>query len=106
MMQQGKVLVWVRLLMGLDCLRELGHHWAKGILVVEPLGKHMYAHTWHMGRDADNFRTRAHRLRAVSLPRAALATVEPPGSTPPVDMAQPHGNHHPPLGGPVESHST
>src|SRR2546430_17612076 len=71
MMQQGKALVWVRLLLGLDSLRELGHHWTKGLLVVESLGKYLHAHTWHMGRDADNVRTRAHRLRAISMPRAA-----------------------------------
>ena len=74
--------------------------------MVEPLGKHMHAHTWHMGRDADNFRTRAYRLIAISLPRAARATIEPPGSTPPVDMAQAHSNHDLPVDGLVEKHPT
>ena len=106
MMQQGKVIVRVRLLMGFDRLREVSHDRAKGLLVVEPLGKHMYPHTGHMGCDLDHCRTRAHRLRARSVPRAARATIEPPGSTPAVDMAQAHGNHDLPLGGLVEQHPT
>ena len=49
-MQQGKIIVRMCLLMGLDRLRELSHHRVKGLLLVEPMGKHMHADTGQMGR--------------------------------------------------------
>ena len=77
MMQQGKVIVRVRLLIGLDRLRELGHHRGKGLLVVEPMGKQMHAHTRHMGCDPDDLCATGHRPVALSTTRAALTTIEP-----------------------------
>ena len=44
-MEQGKVIAWMRLLLGLYRLRELSHHRVKGMLLVEPMGKHMHADT-------------------------------------------------------------
>src|SRR6516164_9710079 len=70
------------------------------------MGKHMHPHTCHMGCDLDHCCARGHRLRASSVPRAALATIEPPGSTPPVDMAQAHGQHDLLVGGLVEQYPT
>ena len=44
-MEQGKVIAWMRLLIGLYRLRELSHNRVKGMLLVEPMGKHMHADT-------------------------------------------------------------
>src|SRR5467141_1073212 len=104
MMQQGKVIVRLRLLMDLDRLRELGHHWGKGLLVVEPMGKQMPTHTRHLGCDPDDFCARGHRPITVSATRAALRTIEPPGGSPPIDMAQVHRNRQLPLGDLIEQH--
>ena len=41
-MQQGKVIARMCLLLGLDRLRELSHHRVKGRLLVEPMGTHMH----------------------------------------------------------------
>jgi hypothetical protein len=43
MMQQGKVIARMRLLMRLYRLGELGHNRAKGLVLVEPMGKQMHA---------------------------------------------------------------
>jgi len=40
--QQSKVITRMRLLLGLDRLRELSHHRVKGMVWVEPMGKHMH----------------------------------------------------------------
>jgi hypothetical protein len=40
-MHQGKVVARMRVLLGRYRLRELGHHRAKGLLLVEPMGKQM-----------------------------------------------------------------
>src|SRR6266849_2390582 len=90
LMQQGKVIFRMRLLMGLDRLRQLGHHRAKGIVLVEPLGKQMHSDTRHMGRDPDDLCARGNRPMPPSLTRAALATIEPPIDPPAVDMAKAH----------------
>src|SRR6266446_10302115 len=101
-MQQGKVVVRMRRLIGLYRLLELGYHRAKGPLVVEPLGKQMHAHTRQMGRDPDDLCARGNRPMAFSLMRASLTAIEPPGGPPPVDMAQAHRNQYLPVGGLVE----
>ncbi len=75
MMQQGKVIVRVRLLLGLYRLRESGHHRAKGILVVEAMGKQMHAHTRHLGCDPDDLCATGHWPIAMSMTRAALPTI-------------------------------
>ena len=92
--------------MGLCRPCEAGYYRGEGIVLVEPMGKHMHAHTCHMRRDPDHCRTRGPRPRAIGVPRASLATIEPPGSTPPVDMAQAHGNDTLPVGGLVEQYPT
>jgi len=43
-MQQGKVIAWMRLLLSLYRLCELSHNRRKGLLLVEPMGKDMHAH--------------------------------------------------------------
>jgi len=44
-MQQREVIVGLGALMGLDGLSELGDNRAKGIVLIEPMGKEMHAHT-------------------------------------------------------------
>jgi hypothetical protein len=39
---QRKVIARMRLLLGMDRLRELSHNRVKGMLLVEPMGKHMH----------------------------------------------------------------
>src|SRR6266705_1026073 len=105
-MQQGQVVVWMRELIGLDRLLELSHHWTKGLLLVEPMGKQMHAHKREMGRDPVDRCDRGHRLMACRLLRAALGTIEPPYSPPPVEMANTHRNRSLPVGDLVEEHPT
>ena len=53
MRHQGKVLARMRLLMRLYRLGELSHNWAKGLVLVEPMGKQMHADTRQTGRNLD-----------------------------------------------------
>ena len=53
MRQQGKVVARMRVLMRLYRLRELGHNRAKGLVLVEPMGKQMHADTRQTGRNLD-----------------------------------------------------
>src|SRR5215470_6420651 len=103
-MQQGKVIFRMRLLIGLDRLRQLGHHRAKGIVLVEPMGKQMHPDTRYMGRDPDDLCARGNRPMPPSVTRAALATIEPPSDPPAVDMAKAHRNRSLPLADLVEEH--
>jgi hypothetical protein len=91
--------------MGLDRLPELGHHRAKGMLLVEPMGKQMHADTRHIGCDPYDLCPRGNRPIALSTTRTALATIEPPRDPPPVDMAKAHCNRSLPLADLVEKHS-
>jgi hypothetical protein len=97
-MQQGTVVTRMRLLLGLYCLRELGHHRAKGILLVEPMGKQMHTHTRQMGRDPDDLCRRGNRRTAFGLTWTAFATIELPLRPPSVDMAQAHRHQYLPFG--------
>ena len=63
-MQQGKIVVEMGALIGLDGLLELDHHWAKGITVVEPVGKEMHTHKRQTGRDLDDLRPTGDRRTA------------------------------------------
>jgi len=53
MMQQGKVVARMRVLMRLYRLGELGHHRAQGLVLVEPMGKQMHADKRQPGRNLD-----------------------------------------------------
>ena len=53
MMQQGKVIARMRLLMRRYRLGELGHNQAKGLVLVEPMGKQMHADKRQMGHNVD-----------------------------------------------------
>ena len=67
MMQQGKVIAGVRLRMGCDRLPELDHHRGKGMVLVEPKGTQMHAHTCDMGCDPYDLCARGNRLIAVNV---------------------------------------
>ena len=60
-MQQREVIVGLGALMGLDGLSELGHNRAKGIVLIEPMGKEMHANTRQMGCDLDHRSASTHR---------------------------------------------
>src|SRR2546428_13609923 len=97
-MQQGKVIVWMPLLIGLYGLLELGHHRLKGVLLVEPMGKQMHPHKRHMGHDPHNLCATGNCQTTLSVTRTALATIHPPCGPPPIDMAKAHSNGYLPLG--------
>src|SRR5215471_1404411 len=101
-MPQGTVVTRMRGLIGRDRLRELGHHWAKGLLVVKPPGKQMHPYTRQTGCHVDDLCASGNRPMALNLPRAAPATIEPPGGPPPIDMPQGHRKRSLPLGNLVE----
>src|SRR5712691_3604969 len=96
-MQQGKVIARMRVLMGLYRLRELGHHRTKGILLVEPMGKQMHPHKRQTGRDLDDLGARGNRPRAFSLTRASLAPIESAGGPPAGEMTKSHRKRYLPL---------
>ena len=66
-MQQREVIVGLGALMGLDGLGELGHNRAKGIVLIEPMGKEMHAHTRQMRRDLDDRCARTNRTAPCGL---------------------------------------
>src|SRR5712691_11026539 len=105
-MQQGKVVARMRVLVGLNHLYELGHNRDKGLVLVEPMGKQMHAHKRQTGRDSDDLCARGTRPMAWHLTRASLATIELPLSPPAVDMADAHRHWSLSFGDLVEEHPT
>ena len=73
MMQQGKVVARMRVLMRLYRLGELGHNRAKGLVVVEPMGTQMHADTRQTGRHLDEMPLRRRFFFASLLGVAALS---------------------------------
>ena len=57
-MQQGKVIARMRLLIGLYRLRELSHHRGEGMLLVEPMGQQMHTDERQTGRNRDQLSLR------------------------------------------------
>ena len=72
-MQQGKVIARMRLLLGLYRLRELSHNRVKGMLLVEPMGTHMHADAGQTGRYRDQLSLRLRFFFARLLGVAALS---------------------------------
>ena len=72
-MQQGKVIARMRLLIGLYRLRELSHHRVKGMLLVEPMGKQMHADKRQTGYNLDEMPLRLRFFFERSLGVAALS---------------------------------
>ena len=73
MMQQGKVIVRMRLLMGQGRLRELAHHRAEGIVLGEPMGQHMHADKRQTGDNLDEMPLRLSFFFERSLGAVALS---------------------------------
>ena len=73
MMQQGKGIVRMRLLMGQSRLRESGHHRAEGIVLGEPMGKHMHADKRQTGYNLDEMPLRLRFFFERSLGVVALS---------------------------------
>src|SRR5260370_21021423 len=105
-MYQGNVIVLVCLLMGFCRLSELGHYRAEGLVWVEPMGKHMHTHKSDMRRDPHDLCARGNRPMLATLTWASLATIEPPGEPPAVDLAQAHRKRYLPLRNLVDEHPT
>jgi hypothetical protein len=88
MMQQSKVVFWMCALMGLNRLLETRHYLLKGLLLVEPMGKKMYAHIRQMRRHLDQ-RT-ASGGAACHVARASLGPIALPCGSQPIEMAHAH----------------
>lgn len=72
MMQQGKVIARMRLLMRRYRLGDLGHNQAKGLVLVEPMGKQMHADKRQMGHNVDEMPLRLSLFFESSLGAVAL----------------------------------
>src|SRR6266436_3192158 len=72
MMQQGKVIARLRLLMRLYRLGELGHNRAKGLVLVEPKGKQIHADKRQTGHNLDEMPLRLRLFFESSLGAGAL----------------------------------
>jgi len=72
MMQQGKVIARMRVLMCLYRLGELGHNRAKGLVLGEPMGKQMHADTRQTGHNVDEMPLRLSLFFERSLGAVAL----------------------------------
>src|SRR5215510_9936803 len=92
MRQQGKVVGWLCALMSLNRLLEPGHHRPTGILLIEPMGKKMHAHTRQMRRDLDQ--RPACGGAAGRVPRASLAPIALPCGSQPMEMAHAHRHRY------------
>ena len=77
-MQQRKVVVGMRSLMGLDRLLELVYNWAKCPVLIEPMRKEMHANTQQTGRDPHERCAGENRWTVFGLARATLGPVELP----------------------------
>jgi hypothetical protein len=91
-MQQGRVVVRMRVLLLRNGLLKLGHNHAKGIPLLEPMGKQMHAHKRQTGPHLDHLYATGHTARALGVTRAAFVPIEPPLRPPPVEVAQTHRN--------------
>jgi hypothetical protein len=88
MMQQGKVVCGMGALIGLNRLLETGHYWLKGLLLGEPMGKKMHAHTRQMRRNLDQ--CTASGCAAGCVARASLMPIALPCGAQPIEMAYAH----------------
>src|SRR5215471_20801918 len=95
----------MRALMGLYGLCELGHNRAKGIVLVEPMGKEMHPHKRQAGRYLHDGCIRGHRRTVWHLARAPFAPAERPCGSQSIEMADTHRHRSLRLGHPVEEDS-
>ncbi len=86
-MQEGKVVTGVHLLMGCDRLLELSHNRVKGALLIEPMLKEMHARIGHTGLDADDVGAGGRRPMTGGVSRASLGSTQLPLTSQAVEMA-------------------
>src|SRR5262252_5161919 len=89
-LQQGKGVIGMRVLVSHYRLLELGHDRAKCPLLIEPMGKKMHAHKRQTECDADNLCARGDRRAAFSVARTALGPIKRPLHSQPIEMANAH----------------
>ncbi len=106
MMQQGKVVTGMRLLMGGDRLVELRHNRVKGALLIEPMLKEMHAHRGQTGLDADAGGAGGRRTPWRGVARASLGAAKLPLMSQAVEMADTDVKRHMTLGDLVEQEPT
>jgi hypothetical protein len=85
-MQEGKGVVGMGLLIGLDGVLELSHHRVKSALLFEPMLKEMHAHIEQTRLDSDDLSAGGRRSMTGSGARAALGAAELPPSSQAVKM--------------------
>ena len=103
-MQQRKIVVWIRLLLVRYRLLEPSHNRAKGIVLVKPVSKEMHANKRQTGRYLHDGCVSGHSRGGGGLARAPLGPIELPCGTPPIQMADADRYGCLPLGGLVEEH--
>ena len=86
-MQEGKVVIGVRLPMGGDRLLELSHNRVKGALLIEPMRKEMHAHIGQTGLYADDVGAGGRRPMTRGVARASLGSIQLPLTSQAVEMA-------------------
>ena len=105
-MQEGKVVVGMGLLIGLGGLLELSHYRVEGVLLIEPMLKEMNAHIEQTGLDPDDLGAGGRRPMTRRVVRAALGAAEPPPPSQAVEMTDTDIKRDMTLGHLIEEEST
>src|SRR6266404_1081419 len=87
-MQQGKVLVWMPVLIGLYGLLELGHHRLNGVLLVEPMGKQMHTDKRQPRHNLDEMSMRLRFFLRARSARSPFPAIEPPCLPQAIDLTE------------------
>src|SRR5262249_22440969 len=90
MMQQGKIVVGIGVLISLDRLLKSGHYGRKRLLLVEPVGEEMHPDKRQMGRDLHQCCTRTRRMAQGGVTGAAFTPIQVPLHPQSVEMANAH----------------
>ncbi len=85
-MQEGKVVTRMTLLMGRDSLLELIDYQVEGALLIEPRLKEMHAHIGQTGLDADDLGAGGRRPMRGRVARASLGAAKLPLTSQAVEM--------------------
>jgi len=89
-MEQGKIVPWMRVLIRPGGLREPRHNRGKGPLLLEPMGKEVDTHIGQPGPHLDDFCPRGHRSPLWGVARAALGALELPLTPQAIEMTNTH----------------
>src|SRR5712692_9593065 len=82
----------MRLLMRFYRLGELGHNRAKGLVLVEPMGKQMHADTRQTGHNLDEMPLRLRFFLRAHSARSPFASIEPPCLPQAIDLTEGDSN--------------